>query len=299
MKISENTFEYKKTDNCSILADVYAVSTPHSPVILYIHGGALIFGSRKDIMAKQIELYNHAGFTVASIDYRLAPETKLPAIIEDIQDAFHWVKHQGPRIFHADANRIAVVGSSAGGYLALMAGTFVEKPRAIVSFYGYGDILADWYTSPSEFYCRKPMLTREEAYYSIGKNTLSEGAVHRFLYYLYCRQQGIWPSEVTGYHSNWDQDRLHQFCPIYNITEDYPPTLLLHGDKDTDVPYGESVQMAEELVKHGIDSSLITIKDGDHLFDANMSDPAVAKAFQLVLRFLRSRLDWPEVPSTS
>ena len=47
-----------------------------------------------------------AGFAVVSIDYRLAPETKLPAIIEDVEAAFDWIRGQGPDLFRADPDRL-------------------------------------------------------------------------------------------------------------------------------------------------------------------------------------------------
>ena len=52
---------------------------------------------------------------VVSIDYRLAPETKLPAIVEDVQDACRWVRERGPKLFRIAPERLAVMGGSAGG----------------------------------------------------------------------------------------------------------------------------------------------------------------------------------------
>ncbi len=74
----------KNIDNCSIKLDVYESGNSHSPVIIYIHGGGFILGSRKDINKEQIELYTNNGYSVISIDYRLAPRTKLSSIIQDI-----------------------------------------------------------------------------------------------------------------------------------------------------------------------------------------------------------------------
>ena len=94
-----------------------------------------------------------AGYAVVSIDYRLAPETKLPAILEDLQDACKWVREKGPELFHIDPKRIAVMGGSAGGYLTLAAGFRVDpRPTVLVSFWGYGDIAGPWYSRPDPFY---------------------------------------------------------------------------------------------------------------------------------------------------
>ena len=74
------------------------------------------------------------GFVIVSIDYRLAPETKLPAIIEDVQDAWRWLRQEGPKRFGIDPERMAAAGGSAGGYLTLMTGFCLKpRPRALVS----------------------------------------------------------------------------------------------------------------------------------------------------------------------
>jgi acetyl esterase/lipase len=82
----------------------------------------------------------------------MAPETRLPAIIQDVQDAYRWVREKGPDLSHIDPSRIAVKGGSAGGYLTLMTGFCVEpRPKALVPLYGYGDIAGPWYSRPDPF----------------------------------------------------------------------------------------------------------------------------------------------------
>ena len=136
MTIRPLTYTYKTIGDCHVKADVYRPSGCSAPTaaIVYIHGGCLMYGSRKGINSEQLELYLRAGYTVVSIDYRLAPETKLPEIITDLQGAIQWITDAGPDLFSVDPQRIAVVGHSAGGYLALMSGRCVSpRPKAIVS----------------------------------------------------------------------------------------------------------------------------------------------------------------------
>ncbi len=52
--------------------------------------------------------------------------------------------------------------------------------------------------------------------------------------------------------------------PVRNVTKDYPPTLMIHGTKDTDVPHEQSVMMAEQFKKHGVEHRLISIDNGEH-----------------------------------
>lgn len=287
-----NTFTdiYKQISGCSIQADIYQSEKEDASVVVFIHGGALIWGSRVNLDHRQIALYLEAGFSVVSIDYRLAPESKIASIIEDIQDALIWISTAGAEKYGLNGDRLAVVGSSAGGYLSLMSGTFSRKPKAIVSFYGYGDLLGDWYCKPSPFYCRQPMVSLEEARGCVGQTIRSEGATDRFKFYLHCRQQGIWTSEVSGYDVYADRKQVIEYCPAYCAGVDYPPTLLLHGDLDTDVPYQQSVIMTQKLNHVGVANRLITLEGKGHGFDYEMEDPAVRNAFTDVIQFLGMHL---------
>jgi acetyl esterase/lipase len=293
MSLTPATYIYKTVGSCQIKADVYRVSLEITPTaaLVYIHGGCLIYGSRKGIHPEQLKLYLKAGYTVISTDYRLAPETKLPDIVEDLQDAFRWVYHSGPNLFSIDPQQIAVVGHSAGGYLALMSGCCViPRPKAIVSFYGYGDIVGDWYSKPDPFYCQQTEVSEEESgRLSIGPVTAEsyEGR-GKDKFYLYCRQNGLWPHEVSGRNPDEEPEFFKQYCPVQNVSRDFPPTILLHGDQDTDVPYQQSVLMAEEFSRHNVEYELITMDNGGHGFDGEMDDPKVKAAFSKVLAFLNT-----------
>jgi acetyl esterase/lipase len=246
-----------------------------------------------------LERYVNAGYAVVAADYRLAPEVKLDAIIEDLRDAYQWVRARGPDLFGIDSDRIAVIGHSAGGYLALMTGFCVNpRPKALVSFYGYGDISGEWYSRPDPFYSQEPAVPRDEAYQAVGGSTITgtlfEGRQfeERWRFYVYCRQHGLWPNEVSGHDPDNDLEWFDRFCPIRNVTQDYPPTLLIHGDQDTDVPFEQSVLMAAELHRRGVKHELITMPNRGHVFDIDgegMKDPAVSELFAQVLRFLEKQ----------
>src|SRR5947209_3903456 len=80
-KVIKKTFTYKTVQQCAIKADVYQRSgNAQCPVVVWIHGGALIMGQRGGIDQSLLDKLLKAGYVVVSIDYRLAPETKLPAI---------------------------------------------------------------------------------------------------------------------------------------------------------------------------------------------------------------------------
>ena len=64
-----------------------------------------------------------------------------------------------------------------------------------------------------------------------------------------------------------EPDLFRAYCPIRNVTDEYPPTLLLHGDCDAGVPHEQSAAMAEELARHSVATELVTIEGGLHSFD--------------------------------
>ncbi|SYX82939.1 alpha/beta hydrolase [Paenibacillus alvei] len=285
----KDTKIYKEVNSCSISADIYYQGR-NSPVILYIHGGALIFGARSWLPTDQIEYFRRSGFSIVNIDYRLAPETGFEEIIEDIRDAINWVRTKAIEWYDFDVSNIAVMGSSAGGYLSLLIGTMDIRPKVIVSLYGYGDILGEWLSKPSEYYCQKPTINKETACQHVGDREVTNGQWERFNYYLYCRQHGVWLKEVTGINNEQDHNKLIQYNPINNITVEFPPTIFLHGDQDTDVPYEQSVLMHKKLKEKGVATKLISIKGADHVFDQNFCDLQVQSAFENVIDFLRTYL---------
>jgi acetyl esterase/lipase len=292
-KAGKKTYTYKTAGDCEIKADVYGAGDTSRPAVLWVHGGALIMGSRGGIDPALLARLLKAGYAVVSMDYRLAPETKLPAILEDLEDACTWVCEKGPELFHIDHERVAVMGGSAGGYLTLASGFRVKpRPKALVAFWGYGDVAGAWLSRPDPFYSKMPPVPKDEAYRTVGGPVLSEGsgADNRRRFYLYCRQQGLWPKEVTGHDPDREPRAFDEWCPVRNVSATYPPTLLIHGTADTDVPYEQSKLMAEELARQGIEHELLTVEGAGHWLAG--AKPAVVpdaqdRAVAFVAKFLR------------
>jgi acetyl esterase/lipase len=293
-QIEPKTYTYKVVNGHEIKADVYRPDDDLThPVVMYIHGGALISGSRSGVNREQVSRYLKAGFALVSIDYRLAPETKLQDLLEDVKDAHKWILAKGPQLFRADPSRVVVSGGSAGGYLTLMAGICLNpKPKALAAFYGYGDIDGPWYSQPDAFYSKQPAVKKEDAYAAVGSSPVSSPPTNsnRGRFYLYCRQNGLWPKEVTGHDPAKEPGFFTPFCPVRNVTKAYPPTILLHGNKDTDVPYHESVDMAAALQRGGVEHEFITVDGGGHGFDRAMQDPVISGYFDRALAFLRAHV---------
>ena len=124
------------------LLDVYCPQGTEGllPTIISIHGGGWFYGSK--------QLYSHyclrmaqRGFTVVNFDYRLAPEHKYPAPLEDACQVLHWVRAHG-QDYHIDRNNLFLVGDSAGGQLAFQLLTMLANERyaALFPFQAPADI---------------------------------------------------------------------------------------------------------------------------------------------------------------
>ena len=264
------------------------------PVAVWIHGGALIMGSRKSVPRRLGHSLLEAGFAVVSIDYRLAPETKLPAIVEDVEDALAWIRSRGRALFGADEGAIAVLGSSAGGHLTLTTGHRARpRPAALVAFWGYGDLVGPWCSTPSPHpRHHRIVMTREEALSQVSGPPISNAASRNGsggAFYQHCRQHGIWPREVSGWDPSEDTERFMPYMPVQNVTPDFPPTMLVHGTSDTDVPYKQSVLMAEQFRRHGVRHRLMTFEGAEHgLAGASSSD--VNGAYKAAVKFLEAQV---------
>ena len=111
---AKTTVTYKQAGGVEIKADVYASpATQPRPAVVWIHGGGLINGHREQLSSQVRDFAFANDYVFVSLDYRLAPETKLPAILTDIEDAMKWLRGEGTKQFNIDPRRIAVTGGSA------------------------------------------------------------------------------------------------------------------------------------------------------------------------------------------
>ena len=124
------------------------------PVLAYFHGGGWVQGDLETHHGLCARLAQLAGVLVVAIDYRLAPEHKFPAAVDDCLAAYRWLRaHAGD--LGGDPARVAVGGDSAGGNLSavvsqLAPGTGAPVPTCQVLIYPATDFALDT-TSHSEF----------------------------------------------------------------------------------------------------------------------------------------------------
>jgi len=293
MALSSNridTFTYKKVGELGIKIDVHRRDDDRlRPVAVWIHGGALMGGRRRNI-GRAGEMLLEAGYCVVSIDYRLAPETKLPEIVADLEDAFIWIRENAHENFLGDTAKIAVLGNSAGGHLTLTSGFRVNpRPDVLVAFWGYGYLIGPWLSEPSAHQRHREREFSEADAVSVLAGPSVANSAERTGYgggfYHYCRQRGIWPRMVSGFDPESEAARFDPYMAAKNVTPEYPPTLLIHGAEDTDVPHQQSEIMARALEQYDVTHRIISVAGGEHgLAGADSSE--IDAAYAAVLPFI-------------
>jgi acetyl esterase/lipase len=280
----KETYAYKEVDGQEILADVLLPAKDEvRAVVLYIHGGGFMFGSRigrprKPLLDKLIE----ANYAVVPIDYRLAPEIKLEEIVKDARDACIWIRSQGPSLFNADPNRLGVIGGSAGAFLATACGYTVKpRPQAVVAISGFADFeFAKQSTDRS-------ILKQNSLYDSVGDGVLTQGGEDRYKLCFFLMDNGLWPWEILGFEPKSNQEKVDALLPINHIDSDYPATLIIHSKNDPLVPLSQAEKLSQVLTAQKIKSELFIVPQG-HSSEIIRNDPeAVAKIVSFFDKYLK------------
>ncbi|WP_036393550.1 alpha/beta hydrolase [Micromonospora chokoriensis] len=214
------------------------------PVLVWIHGGAWLFGSPKQpadwlMEADPFTAAIRAGFAVASAQYRLCAEARFPAQLDDVKAAVRWLRRHGDKV-GVDRERIGVWGESAGGHLASMVALTGNDQddsgvRAAVCWY-----------APSN------LLTMQSQAHPSG--TIDHDAADSP------------ESLLIGAPLAENPELGRVASPITYVTDQAPPMLLIHGDQDVVVPVGQSEELAAALTAAGAEVELLVVPGADHCF---------------------------------
>ncbi|SFU27528.1 Acetyl esterase/lipase [Pustulibacterium marinum] len=120
VKVTENVV-YKTTETSALQLSIYQPKNKkNTAVVLLIHGGGWISGSKENqqVMAEQLA---KNGFSAVTVQYRLSDEAKYPAAVLDIKDAIRWVREHAKK-YHFNPDQLAILGTSAGAQLATLVG---------------------------------------------------------------------------------------------------------------------------------------------------------------------------------
>jgi len=231
------------------------------PVVVWIHGGAWLAGSKEGLQTLPLA---EAGYFTASIEYRLSQEAKFPAQIEDCKCAIRFLRAKAKE-YGIDPDRIGVWGPSAGGHLVALLGTS-GGAKDIEGAGGWAD-----QSSRVQAVCD-----------FFGPTDFSKmGGWHDAADSPEAKLLGGPIAEKT--------DAVRRANPITYVTPDDPPFLIIHGDKDSTVPIGQSELLHAALKAKGVDSTFVIVKGGGHGFGpvapATATDPDRAGIQAQVLAF--------------
>lgn len=316
------TLVYSTVDGHDIRLDYYLppVEGGNLPAIIYYHGGGMVAGSRRG-MGFPLWLYDHCqekGYIFVSADYRLChPSTALDQI-EDAKALFRFLGGDDfqttlPESFTLDTARIAVAGFSAGAYSARAACVYATpKPAVLLASYGTGgDWLLDHWTRarPPTSIARFVNLNDVPRILA-DKTVVSDDSVgrvtNRFALTVRWELDGTFLDGCLGRPGlGAELDRVDYaqraaaipddlkpaFLQLF-VTEDYPPSVFVHGTADEVVPDQESLHHYQQLQQLGVKTELLLVEDGPHgLVDFNSGFPpgpakGAVEAYDKALEFI-------------
>lgn len=231
--------EYGRAGEIPLLLDASVPDGPGPfPVAILVHGGGWSGGDKRGTdkpgsgadISPWFGPLTAAHFTWFSINYRLAPANRWPACFEDVQTAIRWVKMHAAE-FKGDPARIALIGHSAGGHLACLAGTEAAPGTQVQAVVGFAPVTDFEYELPAR------------------------GGLSPSLQGLFGQPKEPNPASLA---------LLRATAPINHVRPGLPPFLLLHGDADRTVPLQESVNFQAKLKASGVPCDLIVIPGAPH-----------------------------------
>jgi acetyl esterase len=244
LSLEEKDVAYGSRDGKALLLDLHVPEGPGPfPAAILIHGGGFDGGSKSTNVRPLFEPLANAGIAWFSLDYRLAPTVQFPQALRDIDDGIVWVKTNASK-YRIDPSRIAIIGESAGGFFVNYIGTHqaAKVPvAAVVDFYGpsdYGQLAQLRNAHPERF----DMTT-------INRHAANGGGIRFF---------GVQQLDQSGLA------KLHALAPIVAVHKGMPPFLCIHGTKDDQVSYEQSIAFCDAIRRVGTNCELITIEGGGH-----------------------------------
>ncbi|CAF1127521.1 unnamed protein product [Rotaria sordida] len=239
-KVSFRTLTYVTYDDATLTLDFYeSVVTDKRPCVIVIHGGSWIGGSSKQLP----ELNRHlaqAGYHCAAINYRLAPQWKCPAPIEDTAAALTYLRQHADEL-NIDQNNFVLLGRSAGGQIALLAAYTVQQSgiKGVINFYGPADMI--WgYMTPTN-----PLVLD-------SRQTLAK--------------------YIGGDYFEMS-DKYAASSPIEFVNRQTVPTLIFHGLPDSLVFYEHSRRLDAKLHQNDVPHYYLELPWATHGFDYNLNGP--------------------------
>lgn len=274
---AEWDIQYLPDGDPSQSLDIYLPDTPAEkplPLVVWIHGGGWSGGSKSERAAVPLVLH---GYAAASVEYRFSQKAVFPAQIQDCQAAIRWLRANSKK-YNIDPDHIGVWGASAGGHLVALLGTAGGK-KAFPMVGGNEDqsdrvqAVCDWF-GPADF-----------------NTVMSQAAADKTKNVFHFNTPGDPYSRLIGAELGVDHEKCDAVSPVHYVSKDNPPFLIMHGTTDALVPFAQSVELADDLKKAGVDVTLQRLPDSGHGGPA-FGLPAV---HQMITRFFDRNLKGTDV----
>ena len=255
--------EYSKPDGLSQLLDLYLPYDTGSgpfPVVVWVHGGGWLNGSKAKPKAEY--LANH-GYAVASINYRLTHEAIWPAQINDCRESVRWLRKQAKK-YNLNPEKIGAWGSSAGGHLVALMGTLPYSENESVS--SRIQAACDWY-GPTELLSMPPN--------NVGHGRTEEDVA---------KSNG---AKLLGCTVKDCPELAKQASGLDNVSSDDAPFLIMHGTLDPGVPVSQSTRFFEKLNTAGVYVEMEILGEGVHGGPHFSTESALVRVKRFFDRFLK------------
>lgn len=247
--------KYKKTEEEDLYLDIYypanKVANKKYPIMLYTHGGGWFNGSKENITKSPLDApflkLVEQGFAVVSINYRLTKQKSvlMKDCVVDVIDAVRYLS-KNSELLALDANRVFVLGDSAGGHLAQMitlADPNLFKGDINLEGNKYKVIAGvSWY-GPSDF-------TKKEFF----KTDDPTKEADRF------------SSRITKTETNPEKmaAMYKEMSPVFYLTKTSPPLFMMAADKDTTIPVIHAYHMKKRADEIRANVELFIVKNAGH-----------------------------------
>ena len=231
------------------------------PAVVYVHGGSWMHGDKAEAALFASGL-NSMGYLVVSLNYRLYPPAAFPDMIEDVKCGVRSLRAHAAD-YNLDPTRIGGMGASAGGHLVALLGTM--EPN---SPWDVGEYL--------------DQSSRVQAVVSLaGIMDLSQSFPN-------AEGNDIETMKRIGFNDT----NVMEASPLFHVTPDDAPFLLIHGDRDELVPYQQSQVMYDKLMQAGVPAQLVIVRNGSHSFEQSNGPitPTPAELNFAILDFLNKYL---------
>ena len=249
--VYSQVFERGRSVRCLKMTLFVPRTKGKKPAVLYFPGGGFTSADHEKFLEMRYALAR-AGYVVAACEYRAVPN-KFPALLEDAKAAVRWMRAHASE-FGVDADRIGLLGDSAGGYVVQMAGaTNGEKNwdvgdfkevssdvQAVVSIYGISDL-----TTIGE---------------GIGNENVHASAAVTEALLL----NGPAFKDFAGASVNADPQKAKAASPIGHVDGTEPPFLLMHGSGDKVVSPLQSKKMFEALQNKKVEAEYVLVRGAEH-----------------------------------